>query len=383
MTRKIFISAGDISGDIHAAGLISRCTAEKDDTEWYGLGGSNMNAAGCRLLIDPESDPVIGFRRVLGKIPYYFRLLARIHKTFVESPPDLVVLVDYPGLNTQIARLAKMRGIRVLYFICPQYWAWAPWRINRFARLVDKALVIFPFEEIYFSSHGVDTTYVGHPVFDRAGSGKKQSAPRPTLASGKLLALLPGSRKHEVESNLPVMLRAAAELLREETDFVPVLAHQRPDCIALAKRLATRSNVNLQTTDADIVDTARASQLCVVASGTATLEVALSGTPFVVVYRISTLARRLARVLLTVPWFCQVNLIAGESLVPEFLLSDDDPSPVLPICRDLLGTTEARETAMARLDKFKEMHYKPGALDRAAQALRSFAHGSSCTHGSS
>lgn len=374
MTRKIFISAGDISGDIHAAGLLTRCVAERDDIGWYGLGGSNMRQAGCRLLIDPESDPVIGFRRVLGKISYYFRLLARIHKSFVESPPDLVVLVDYPGLNTQIARLAKMLGIRVLYFICPQYWAWAPWRIKRFARLVDRALVIFPFEETYFSSHGVETTYVGHPVFDRPVSAERQSAPHSSIPTGELLALLPGSRKHEVEANLPVMLRAAAELQRENPDLLPLMAHQRPDCVALAKELAGRSGVRLDTTDADIVDTARASRLCLVASGTATLEVALSGTPLVVLYRISRLARRVARVLLTVPWFCQVNLIAGESLVPEFLLSDDDPGPILSVCGDLLGETAARETAIARLGEFKKTHHRPGALERAAQAILSFVH---------
>jgi len=374
---KIFISAGDISGDIHAAGLIARCAAESGAIEWYGLGGSNMKEAGCRLLIEPESDPVIGFRRVIGKVPYYFRLLARIHRTFAESPPDLVVLVDYPGLNTQIARLAKMIGIRVVYFICPQYWAWAPWRVRRFSRLVDKALVIFPFEESYLSSHGVDTTYVGHPVFDRAPRAETRFEQVTPINSAKRLALLPGSRKHEVESNLPVMLRAAAELLRNESDLVPTLTHQRPDCIALAEKLAGGSGVKLQTTDADLVETARASRLCLVASGTATLEVALSGTPFVVVYRVSPLARRLARVLLTVPWFCQVNLIAGESLVPEFLLSDDNPSPVVATCRDLLGQTVARQDAIDRLGRFKDEHYEPGALDRAAQALLSFTCGQS------
>ncbi len=375
MIRKIFISAGDISGDIHAAGLMARCAEETKGIEWYGLGGTNMAGAGCRLLIEPESDPIIGFRRVLGKIPYYFRLLARIHNSFLEAPPDLVVLVDYPGLNVQIARLAKMLGIRVLYFICPQYWAWAPWRIKRFSRLVDKALVIFPFEESYFSSHGVNTTYVGHPVFDRPLSDDAPLARRPVIPEGEILSLLPGSRKHEVESNLPVMLRAAEALMDVQPDLVPLLAHQRPECVTLARELAGRSGVRLRTTDADIVETARASRLCLVASGTATLEVALSGTPFVVVYKVSNLARSLAKLLLTVPWFCQVNLIAGESLVPEFLLSDNDTRPFLRTCRDLLGETPEREAMIAQLGEFKETHFRSGALERAARALLSFAHG--------
>lgn len=374
MTRKIFISAGDISGDNHAARLIVRCCEVRDGLEWYGLGGARMAEAGCSLMVEPEADPVIGFRRVLGKIPYYFRLLARIHRSFCESPPDLVVLVDYPGLNTQIARLAGMLRRPVLYFICPQYWAWAPWRIKRFARLVDKALVIFPFEENYFALHGVDTSYVGHPVFDRPALDAEHSgALRNIPSSGEILSLLPGSRKHEVSTNLPPMLGVAAELLRDHRGLVPVLSHQRPECVELAKTLADREGIPLHTTDADIVDTARASRLCLVASGTATLEVALSGTPFVVVYRVSKLARKLAGTLLTVPWFCQVNLIAGQSLIPEFLLSDDNPGPLVPTCRDLFDSTTAREEMIERLGNFREHHYRPGALNRAADALLSYA----------
>jgi len=372
-TGKIFISAGDISGDIHAAGLVSRSLALKPEIEWSGLGGPGMEAAGCRLLVDPEPDPVIGFRRVVARIPHYMRLLVRIHGCLGDSRPDLVVLVDYPGLNLQIARLAKSLRIPVLYFICPQYWAWAPWRIKRFARLVDRALVIFPFEEKYFSSHGIRAVDVGHPVFDRTGRDGAAEESGTSLPAEKTLVLLPGSRIHEVRTNLPVMLRAAAELIEESADLIPLVVHERRECLAVAEQMAAAAGVDLRTAEGRIDEAARAARLCLVASGTATLEVALTGTPMVVVYRVPPLAHRLSRWLLTVPWFCQVNLLAGEETVPEFLLSRDDPAPLVPICRALLGETPERNEMLARLAAFRKRHFRPGALDRAAREVLAFA----------
>jgi lipid-A-disaccharide synthase len=373
-TGRIFISAGDISGDIHAAGLIACCRIVDPGIAWTGLGGPRMRAAGCRLLVEPEADPVIGFRRVVARIPYYMGLLARIHHHLDHTRPDLVVLVDYPGLNLQIARLARCLGIPVLYFICPQYWGWAPWRIKRFAKLVDRALVIFPFEEEYFSSHGIQTVHVGHPVFDRvendAAGGAGKAPPSDEL---KTLALLPGSRIHEVRTNLPVMLHATARLLEENAGLVPIVVHERPECLALAERMAMAEGISLRTVEGKIDEAARSARLCLVASGTATLEVALTGTPMVVVYRVPPALRKLSRWLLTVPWFCQVNLIAGEETVPEFLLSKDDPAPLLPACRALLEETPERAETLRRLVEFRKKHFKPGALERAAREVAAFA----------
>jgi lipid-A-disaccharide synthase len=377
-TGKTFVSAGDISGDRHAAGVIARCRAAQPKREWSGFGGESMRAAGCRLLIDPEPDPVIGFTRVLAKIPHYFRLLARIHRHFLVERPDIVVLCDYPGLNLQIARLARMLNIPVLYFICPQFWAWAPWRIGRFARLVDRALVIFPFEERYFSSHGIDATWIGHPVFDHTSFGDGTRLPpregdRDFLPQGQILALLPGSRKQEVRTNLPVMLRLADALAKDHPGVVPVVTHDRPECLRIAQEIAEAAGVAIHAVEGSIVESARAARLCLVASGTATLEVALTGSPLVVIYRVSPLARRLSGLLLTIPWFCQVNLMAGEELVPEFLLGDDDPAPFLPVSKALFEEGITRETMIARLAAFRTKHHSPGSLDRAAEEVLSFA----------
>jgi len=368
--EKIFISAGDISGDAHAAGLIDRCRKLESGLEWFGLGGRKMEAAGCRLLVGPETDPIMGFRRVVGRIPHFLGLLTKIHNALSTERPRLVILVDYPGLNIQIARLAKMTGIPVLYFICPQYWAWAPWRIHRFSRLVDRALVIFPFEKEYFTSHGVDTTYVGHPACDQPEPEISKSPP--SLPAGRTLALLPGSRGHEVDTNLPVMLRAVKRILTRHPHLVPALIHHREDLLARSKEMADSKQVNLTTINGDIVTAARSARFCLVASGTATLEVALTGTPFVVIYRVSRIARRLAPHLLTVPWFCQVNLMAGQRIVPEFLLNGDDPAPILPECLNLSGHTPEREKMIARLSSFRKEYNRPGAIERAAREVLAF-----------
>lgn len=367
--RTIFISAGDISGDQHAAGLIERCDRILPATEWSGLGGEALRAAGCRLLVPPESDPAIGFRRVIGRLPYYIGLLARIQRYLALTRPDLVILVDYPGLNLQIARLASRLGLPVLYFICPQYWAWAPWRVRRFVRLVDKALVIFPFEADYFGSRGVDTTYIGHPLCDRTSAERGNLGDRPADGDRSILALLPGSRKHEVSNNLPVMLATARQLGEHHPRLVPTVAHQRPECLELARQIAGDHRVTIETRQESVYRTARAARLALVASGTATLEVALSGTPLVVVYRVSPMAHRLAPRLLTVPWFCQVNLMAGAEIVPEMLLSDDRPDPLIPICRALLDDRGERRKMIERLAIFRERHEKPGALERAAREV--------------
>jgi len=367
--KRIFVSAGDISGDIHAAGLIARCRKERPDIVWSGLGGAAMNAAGCRLLGAPESDPIIGFRKVAARIPGYLLLLARIHRHLEEEKPALAVLTDYPGLNLQIARLASMLSIPVLYFICPQYWAWAPWRIKKFARLVDKALVIFPFEKEYFSSHGVDATWIGHPVFDRPEVAKEKDRDIPLSLGGDLLGLLPGSRRHELEANLPVMLKIASRLKKDFPRLVPVIAHNDRGRLELAENLAASREITVRTFEGDIFQAARACRLCIVASGTATLEVALTGTPLIALYRVPPLAKKLASLMLTVPWFCQVNLMAGSETVPEFLLDNDDPSPVIPECLALAGDTPERREMIKRLARFRKKHFKPGSLDRAAKEV--------------
>jgi lipid-A-disaccharide synthase len=367
--RSLFISAGDISGDIHAGGLIQELKKSLPEHAWYGLGGHTMEEAGCRLLEEPEKETVMGFKRVLARLPHYFSLLARIAEFLKSKPPELVILVDYPGLNQRIAKIARSLGIPTVYFICPQFWAWAPWRIRKFSKRIDLALVIFPFEEAYFSGHGIATRYIGHPACDRAASDQIEGDGEADLPEGDLLALLPGSRRQEMHANLPIMLKSAHALCSRYPGLTPVLSHYSTDMLDAAGKMANEHGVDLQTIRGGMRRLAGAARLCMVGSGTATLEVAFSRTPMVVVYRTSKMAYRLAPYLLTVPYICQVNLMAGRELVPELLLHEDDPAPLLSRAVPLLEDGEPRERMLADLDNFKERHFKPGAIRRAAESI--------------
>jgi lipid-A-disaccharide synthase len=367
--NSLFISAGDVSGDIHAAGLIREMSRRHSDIAWYGLGGESMARAGCSLLFPPERETVMGFRRVLMRIPHYFMMLTRIAAFLRRTGPSRVILVDYPGLNIRIAAIARRYGIPVTYFICPQLWAWAPWRIRKFARLVDQALVIFPFEEDYYRKHGVDAHYIGHPACDRADEDALERGAEEPLPEGELLALLPGSRRHEVSANLPIMLGAAATVIERMPGLVPVLSHYRPDVLDQARRMAESRGIPLKILESNMRRLARASRFCFVGSGTATLEVALTGTPLAVIYRTSGTAFRLAPYLLTVPHICQVNLLAGEELIPEVLQADDSPARLLDKSLPLIEDGPLRERMQERLAAFAERFDRPGAIARAADGV--------------
>jgi lipid-A-disaccharide synthase len=328
-----------------------------------------MKAAGCRLLQEPERETVMGFGRVMARLPHYFTLLARLAAHLEESRPDLVLLVDYPGLNLRIARIARSLRIPAAYFICPQYWAWAPWRIRKFSRRIDLALVIFPFEEAYFRDAGVHALYVGHPACDRTETDPIEDKGAAPLPDGRLLGLLPGSRRHELEMNLPVMLKAASLLRRRHPDLTPVLSHYDDGLLNTARRLASSLGVELTVLRGGMRRLAGSARLCLVGSGTATLEVAFSGTPMVVVYRTSKLFCRLAPHLLTVPHICQVNLLAGRELVPELLLGEDDPDPLVSLAVPLLEEGGTRGRMVEELAAFRERHFRQGALERAGEAI--------------
>lgn len=367
--KSIFISAGDVSGDIHASGLIRQITHLEPELRWSGLGGPLMASAGCKLLVSPEEEAVMGFRKVIGKIPHYFMLLAHIAEFLKSSRPSAVILVDYPGLNMRIAAMAKRLGLPVFYFICPQYWAWAPWRVKNFSRFIDLALVIFPFEEPYFKMHGINSRYIGHPVCDRQGNDLIEKEAECHLPDGDILALLPGSRRQEIISNLPVMIEAAKVILEKRPKWTTVLTHYDQGLLEVAQEIARNHHFPLTTLCGGMKKVARAARFCLVGSGTATLEVAFTKTPMVVVYRTSPLACKLAPLLLTVPYFCQVNLMAGQKLVPEVLCSNDDPTPLLSQALPLIVEDSLRDRLHNRLCAFSEKYNRPGALTKAAHLI--------------
>ncbi|MHB1841088.1 MAG: lipid-A-disaccharide synthase, partial [Acidobacteriaceae bacterium] len=317
-TPQIFLSAGEASGERYGAMLIEAVRAARPDAKFFGLGGTAMEAAGCERIVRTEDMAVMGITEVLRHLPRIYGEYRRLVRSIRARKPDLAVLIDFPDVNFRLARELKRSGIPVLYFVSPQLWAWKQYRVRWVRERVSKMLVIFPFEEKYYRERGVDAEFVGHPLAD---------LPLPTVtrqdyasqygldAAKEWIGLLPGSRAKELRHNLPVMA-AAANLLGSSYEFLlPAAATLDPAWIRMtvAQSRAAQHGAGVAIR---VVDDARAAlyhaRASVVASGTATVEAALIGNPFIAVYRLSKFSYAVARRLVDVPHVAMVNLIAGK-----------------------------------------------------------------------
>lgn len=371
---RLFLSAGDTSGDQHAARLVRRLQQLVPGLAVEGHGGPELAAAGCRLHTDLVSQSIMGLGAALKAVPEMFGVLRRTAGVLDARRPDAVVLVDYPGFNLYVARLAHKRGIPVVYFVAPQLWAWAPWRARRFARVVDEALVIFPFEVPFYRDAGLEAHYVGHPLLDTLPRDEAALAAvrDPAItARPRPVALLPGSRAREVAAHMPMLLTAAKELLGRHPDASFHTAHVTPLERQRMAEHARAIGVPLEIHD-DRVHAVMASCRCaVVASGTATLETGLLGTPLVLLYRVKHLEGALVRQLILTPWVGLVNLTSGRQVHPEVLQYDDDTRALVAAVEPLLQDGEAW---LAQRQALVELRTRlradtQGAVEGAAQRL--------------
>jgi len=368
---RVFFSAGDISGDQHAARLLRRLSELCPGLEAEGLGGPALAAAGCTLHENLVAHAIVGLRAAAAAVPQMLTLLRRTDALLRERRPDLVILVDYPGLNLYVARVAHRLGIRVVYFVAPQLWAWAPWRVRRFARVVDEALVIFPFEVPFFARAGLKATWIGHPLLDGMppenapvgpGALAIRTRPRP-------VALLPGSRPREVREHTPLLLAAARRLRERFPDATFHAAHVSPVELANMAQHAERAGIELVLHGDDVHAVMEGCRAAFVASGTATLETGLFGTPLVVVYRVSRLELAVARLLFVTEMIGQVNLLAGRRICPELVFVEDDPAAVADALAPLLSDTREYREQRAALARLRRHLAGRGAIERAAQHL--------------
>lgn len=371
MTKRILISAGEASGDAHGARLVDALRAIAPRTEFFGVGGQALRAAGCRTVVDARDVCVVGLAEVVSHLPRIYREFRRLLAAADRERPDAAILIDFPDFNFRLARQLHRRGIPVYYYISPQLWAWRPGRVKLVERYVRRMLVIFPFEEQFYRRHGVDALYTGHPLADVPAPAVDRAAfaAEHNLDPAKpWVALLPGSRRREVAMNLPAMLDAARALAGECEFVLPVASTL--DRHELAAAVAhSRAAIHLAGDARQALAHARAA---IVASGTATLETALIGTPFVMVYRVSPTSYALGRHLVKVPHFCIVNLILGRRAIPELIQSDFTARRVEAEVRQLLADGPART---AQRESFAELRLllaeaggTPAAM-RAAQAI--------------
>jgi len=350
--------------------------------EFFGVGGERMRAAGCDNVVDAKDLSVVGITEILSHLPKIYGLFQDLIKESDKRKPDLAIVIDSPAFNWRVARQMKKRGVPVVYYVAPQFWAWRQGRVRLLRKYVDKALVIFPFEEKFYRDRGVDATFVGHPLAE---------LPEPAIARGDYAArfrldrekpwitLMPGSRVKEVRMNLPTMLEASAQLGDAYEFVLPVAPTLEP---ALLQNLIGPRRVTLVP---ESLPALRHSRAGIIASGTATVEAAMMGTPFVMVYRVSALTYLLGKPRVKVPRFAMVNLIAGEEVVPELVQQDFTAGNVMARLLEIVKDGPARDRMREGLARVKLRLRAPTGVpagvtqapaDRAATLILSIANSS-------
>jgi len=372
---RILISAGEASGEMYGAQLIEALRRRDPSFEFFGVGGDRMRAAGCDAVVDAKDLAVVGITEILSHLPKIYGLFHKLIAEADKRRPDLAIVIDSPAFNWRVARQMHKRGIPVVYYVCPQFWAWRQGRVRLLRKYVNKALVIFPFEEKFYRDRGVDATYVGHPLAElrRPEITRDQYAAENGLTASKpWITLMPGSREKEVRMNLPEMLQAA-DLLGDECEFViPVAPTISKNLILeVMKRDVGTVAVHLTTEALPALAHSRAG---IIASGTATVEAAIMGTPFVMVYRVSPLTYWLGRPRVKLTHFAMVNLIAGKEIVPELVQQDFTAENVVAKLREILPDGPARTKmveglAAARTELRGPSPDRMPPADRAAQAV--------------
>lgn len=369
---RIFIVAGETSGDRHAAALVAELRRREPLLEFHGLGGTQMGRAGVRILEDLTRYAVVGVVEVIKHLGTFRRIFRQAAQALDTERPDLVILVDYPGFNLRFAREAKRRGIPVVYYVSPQIWAWGANRLRTIRRVVDLMLVLFSFEESLYHEARVPVRWVGHPLLDQV----KVTQPRAATLTQyglptdcPLIALLPGSREQEVRTLLPI-LAVSAERLAGQLKGVRFLVLQAPGLPPTAYRASVAPYragfILIPEWDDNLL---AACDLALVASGTATLECALLERPMVVVYRTNWLTWWLGKQLVKLPYIGLVNVVAGRRLVPECLQGQATPARIAEEALTLLKSDAARGAMLAGFRDVRARLGEPGAARRAAEAI--------------
>ena len=386
---KLAIVAGEASGDLHAAEVIRELKKLDPGLETFGIGGDLLAAEGTRVLHHAREMGIVGVFNVLRHLVMFRRILNEMTHTIARERPDAVMLVDYPDFNLRLAGRVKAMGLRVIYYISPQVWAWRRGRVRKIARVVDRMLVIFPFEEDFYREHGVPVTYVGHPLIDeltpspaasrhplpQAGEGShaKALAPRSgeRVAEGRVrglhIALLPGSRRHEVRALLPPMLDAIS-ILKKETEIDAFVIQAPTISSAELLDVMQRAGEFVRIVPHDRGEALAAADVAMSSSGTATLECAIAGTPVVVMYRLSSLTHLLAQRLVKLRHFSLVNIVAGKDVVPELVQRDVNGARIAREVRTLIEPVQ-RALVRAEMATVTEKLGGPGASRRAAEAI--------------
>jgi lipid-A-disaccharide synthase len=352
------------------AARLATALQHRADLQIFGMGGPQMRAAGVDIVTDYSDVSVVGITEILSHLPSLIRAMRRIVCEAERHKPAFAILTDFPGFHLRLARKLKARGIKNIYYVCPQFWAWRPWRVRVVRRRFAQAFCIFPFEEKFYGDAGVPVKFIGHPLvgavhasLDRRGFCRQQS-----LDSQKpIVTILPGSRSAELRQHLPVIRKACQHIHSEsQAQFVIAAA---PGSTLATLREAWPPGLPLKIAVGETYNALAAADAAIVSSGTATIEAALLDVPMVVIYRVTPLTALLAKPLVRTPFFSMVNLIAGKRAVPELIQNDFTPERVSAEVLRLLNDQRSREALRRDLAEVRRRLGPPGAVDRAAEAI--------------
>jgi lipid-A-disaccharide synthase len=365
---QILLSAGEASGDMYASRL---ATALKERTKAtiFGMGGDQMRAAGVEIITDYSEVSVLGITEILSHLPQLIRAMQKLVTAAHKRRPELAILTDFPGFHLRLARKLKPLGARNIYYICPQFWAWRPWRVRIVRRRFAMALCIFPFEEKFFGDAGVPVKFIGHPLVGNVAPSQTREqffATHGLDLTLSLVTMLPGSRGSELARHLSLLREACVKIHNARpVQFVAAAAPGRAESL----KSSWPDHLKVTVVEGQTYDALAHANASIVSSGTATVEAALLDAPMVVVYRVTPLTALLAKPLVRTKHFSMVNLIAGREVVPELIQNDFTPDKVAEQTLRLLRDPAAAAVMRAELADVRQRLGPPGAVERAADAI--------------
>ncbi len=369
--KLVLLVAGEASADLHGSNLVHAMKRLCPNTVFCGIGGDLMAAAGVNCFVSAADLAVVGLTGIVEKFQTHVKAANILKSIFKTHRPDLLILIDYPGFNLYMARFARQLNIPVLYYISPQVWAWRRGRVKKIAKRVDKMAVILPFEKSFFEQSRIDVEYVGHPLMD--AFEKKHANPQSAIRNPKsemenpVVGLVPGSRREEISTLLPLMT-AAGEILKRE---YPRIRFVLPLAGTISRqwlfRFLENTNLDIEVCHDGIYSALSRCHTAFVTSGTATLDAAIMTVPMVVVYKVKNLTYQIGKRVIKVPYLGLVNLVAGEGVAPELIQGDATPEKLAAAGRRFLSNSGLRRRTIDKLQGVKESLGRGGASERTAR----------------
>jgi len=372
--KSILMISGEASGDKHGAALIRSIQSKAPNLVFFGIGGDEMARQGMEIITHANEMAFLGFFEVVRHLPFIHKVFSRLISEMKRRNPDMVILIDYPGFNLRFAKKAKALGFPVVYYISPQVWAWGKGRVKKMARVIDLMMVIFPFEEPFFQKTGMDVRFVGNPLQGEVHASESKSHFLSSLGltpNQTVVGLLPGSRKQEVQRILPEVIKAFC-LIQKKIPGCQAVLGLSPTLSHTVYQPFLEDHPSIHAVSEKTYEIMAYSDMVLVASGTATLETALSGTPMIILYKMAPVSYWIGKRLVSLDHFGMVNIVAGQEVVPELLQTQANGEQIAKEALAILKDPQRKKEIQKNLKMVSGRLGEPGASDRAADVVLDF-----------